>query len=176
MSYLFYLRKLNDREAFSTGNLIDPGYTVTLWNPDRGKIIPPKVFLKPFVVWWLFHKTRTFANRDYAVLNIYKRDTLVHRTGVFPRYFRFPFMAENDLQLGDTWTASDHRSRGLATYAINLILQLCAKPGRSFWYIVEDDNKASIRVIEKSGFSLVGEGVRVKRIGLALFGAYVIRH
>jgi RimJ/RimL family protein N-acetyltransferase len=49
-------------------------------------------------------------------------------------------------------------------------------PERRFWYVVEDANVASIRVIEKAGFILTGIGKRVPRLGIGLLGYYVIEH
>jgi RimJ/RimL family protein N-acetyltransferase len=43
------------------------------------------------------------------------------------------------------------------------------------WYVVEDINKPSIRVVEKAGFTLAAEGTWIKPWGLKLAGAYVIR-
>ncbi len=71
-----------------------------------------------FYVWRAFHAAHVFANRDYALLVIYDGDRLVHRSCVFPRYPRFPFMRDDDLQIGDIWTDPDYRGQGLATRAI----------------------------------------------------------
>jgi RimJ/RimL family protein N-acetyltransferase len=174
LSHLFYLQESHAIKEFNAGNSIDAGYTVKLWRPGRGKIVPPQLSPKPFLVWWLFHQLGIFKNEDYAVLGIYKGDKLTHRSSVFPGYFRFPFMAIDDLQIGDTWTAPDHRCRGLSTHAIHQILRLCGKPGRRFWYVTDKENIASIRVVEKTGFSKVGEGCRTKRLGHSLFGTFSI--
>jgi RimJ/RimL family protein N-acetyltransferase len=40
--------------------------------------------------------------------------------------------------------------------------------------VVEQDNAPSVRVIEKCGFARVGEGIRTKRFGVSLLGAYLI--
>ena len=69
-------------------------------------------------MWWLLHLLHVFANRDYALLLIDVDDRLVHRTGVYPRYLRFPFMATGDLQIGNTWTDEACRGRGLAGSAM----------------------------------------------------------
>ena len=148
-------------------------YHSVLWKPSWFSIIPKGVPFMPFVVWWLFHSMRLFYNRDYALLLIYDGDRLIHRSGVFPGYFRFPFMAKNDLQIGDTDTASDYRGKGLATFAVQQILKsLPAATPMSFWYLVEAENAASIRVIEKAGFELIGKGRKKKRFGLSIFGYY----
>jgi RimJ/RimL family protein N-acetyltransferase len=105
---------------------------------------------------------------------IYRADRLLHRSGVFPRYLRFPFMAEDDLQIGDVWTDPANQNRGLASFAIQQILRANARPGRSIWYVVDAANLSSIRVVEKLGFLRVGVGRRSKRLGLGLLDHFVI--
>jgi len=76
------------------------------------------------------------------------------------------------LQIGDTWTMPEYRGKGLATFAIRKILEKFQKSGRCFWYVVEENNLPSIRVIEKSGFLLKGKGIRTKRLGISLLGRF----
>ena len=84
--------------------------------------MPPGMHGVPFGVWWIFHNLHLFANRGYAILVIYDGDRLIHRSCVFPRYPRFPFMRDSDLQIGDTWTDPSYRGRGIATLAIREVL------------------------------------------------------
>jgi len=84
-------------------------------------------------------------------------------------------MNKNDLQIGDTWTHPEHRGQGLATFALRRVVQVRQMTGRKFWYIVEQDNKPSIRVVEKAGFNLIGKGIKRKRFGLGLLGSYMIQ-
>jgi RimJ/RimL family protein N-acetyltransferase len=155
-------------------NHLGPEYDLQLWRPTRHSPIAPGCHENAFVVWTIMHYSHLFANQDYGVLLIHHQGHLVHRSAIFPRYFRFPFMAKEDLQIGDTWTAPEQRGKGLATYAVEHIIWRLSKPGRRFWYITELDNLASIRVIEKSGFVKVGEGTRTRRYGLGVLGAFVI--
>lgn len=83
-------------------------------------------------------------------------------------------MGKDDLQIGDTWTAPEHRGKGLATYAIYEILRHHGKPGRRIWYITDQDNPSSVRVMEKVGFVLAGKGKRLSRYGSKLLGTFVI--
>ena len=83
-------------------------------------------------------------------------------------------MQANDLQIGDTWTDPGHRGKGLAASSIQEIVARCARPGRAFWYLVDDANSASIKAVERAGFSLAGEGRIQKRFGLGILGEYVM--
>jgi lipopolysaccharide/colanic/teichoic acid biosynthesis glycosyltransferase/RimJ/RimL family protein N-acetyltransferase len=154
---------------------IEEPHSWILWKPCITKLTPKGVSLFPFAMWWLFHYGRLFTNGDYGILAIYQGEELVHRSCVFPRYFRFPFMARNDLQIGDIWTDPEHRKKGLATLAILKILELESQPGRRFWYVVEKDNIPSIRVIEKTGFSMVASGIRTRHFGIGLLGCYMMK-
>jgi RimJ/RimL family protein N-acetyltransferase len=170
MSYLVY-RSTGLRAPSPS---VPSSLRVDLWRPSLGNMKPAGFQGLVFDVWWLFHNTHLFANRDYCQLVIYDGDRLVHRSGIFPRYPRFPFMGGSDLQIGDTWTDPDYRGRGLATLAIHETLRRLARPGRAFWYIVEPANVASVRTIERAGFARVAESVRTSRLGVRLLGAYVL--
>ena len=53
----------------------------------------------------------------------------------------------------------------------NVRLPIASKPERRHWYVVEAVNRASIRVVEKAGFTLSGEGTWIKPWGLKLLGS-----
>jgi len=91
---------------------------------------------------------------------------------IFPPFFRFPFMSPHDLQIGLTFTEPAYRGQELALLAIREIVHRLAMPDRRFWYLVEEENQASIRVIEKAGFQCVGRGVKLPRFGLKFLGYY----
>ncbi|NDC39826.1 MAG: GNAT family N-acetyltransferase, partial [Proteobacteria bacterium] len=120
---------------------------------------PSGLVSKSAFVWWLFHYLRVFSSRDYSVAVIYCGDLLVHRSFIFPPSFRFPFMEGHDLQIGDTFTHPAHRGLGLAKLAISHLIADARFAGRPFWYIVEEQNRASIKVIESCGFDFVGMGL-----------------
>jgi RimJ/RimL family protein N-acetyltransferase len=151
------------------------GYTVELWRPSLVPAVPPHFPRVTYGAWWLFHRASVFHNRDYAAVIIWRGDELAHRLGIFPGWFRFPFMARDDLQLGDLWTAPGHRGRGLAAVAVRFAMANAASaPGRSFWYLTHAENSASIRTANKAGFSLVGRAVRTRRWGLRLAGQFLL--
>lgn len=173
MKYLFYRLALGSSTSEATKNLPE-NYRYLLWKPSLSSIVPSGVPVIPFAIWWGMHQLHAFANRHYSLFLIYHGEKLVHRSGVFPRYFRFPFMKSPDLQIGDTWTMPEHRGKGLATFALMKIIESYAESERAVWYVVAEDNLPSIRVVEKAGFDLVGSGTKQKRLGLSLLGSYVI--
>ena len=173
MADFFYAQNSDTNSPLDLAPL-DNRYTSVLWRPTPAvsfQAVCPRCHLLP---WWFLHSLRVFGNRDYAMFVIYDENKVIHRSVVFPGYFRFPFMAKDDLQIGDTWTLPECRGQGLASFAIRAITSACRRPGRMFWYVVDQDNLASIRAIEKVGFVKVGEGIRTKRFGLRALGAYII--
>lgn len=151
---------------------IPEGSAFDWWSPSPLRPMPRWDRKPVYLVWWLMHGLHVFRNQGFTVLQLHRNGELLHRSVVTPGYFRFPFMAPEDLQIGFTWTEPAQRGKGLALRAIAEIHERFARPGRRFWYIVEKSNAASIRVIQKAGFRLLGEGAKQPRFGLGIFGAY----
>ena len=95
-----------------------------------------------------------------------------HLSQVFGPYFRFPFMARGDAQVGATRTEPGARGQGLATLALLEVADWLAVPGRRLWYLTEAANAASCRVAESAGMTLHGTGRRGARYGLNALGAF----
>jgi RimJ/RimL family protein N-acetyltransferase len=103
---------------------------------------------------------------------IFHGERLVHRSSVFPKYVRFPFMKDEDVQVGDTWTEPAERGKGLAVAALVTAARRVLRPGTSLWYVTTADNVASIRVARSAGLARVGTGIRTRRFGLRLLGDF----
>jgi RimJ/RimL family protein N-acetyltransferase len=168
--FLFYAKV----GSSGSSDPLPEGYRWTLWRPSSGGITPAGLSLIPFGVWWILHALHVFRNRDYGLFLIYHVGTLVHRSVITPGYFRFPFMERDDLQVGDTWTSGDHRGKGLATFALRQITASDYQASRRYWYVVDEDNTPSIRVVEKAGFQRLARGARHTRLGIRLLGTYAI--
>jgi RimJ/RimL family protein N-acetyltransferase len=178
--YLFYCHQSESRPG-SSGRIerlrLDERFTSSVWNPPVLPIVPrnlPGFVLKArFLFRWALHRFHLFAGRGSGALLIYDRQRLVHYSGFTPRYWRFPFVANGDFQIGDTWTDPEYRGKGLALFAVREIVRILAKPGRRIWYVVESRNHPSIRVVEKAGFDMIAEGLHLMPFGLTLAGSYV---
>jgi RimJ/RimL family protein N-acetyltransferase len=169
MSWLFYAFDCPGRIA---ARLRDSRYTTEIWKPVGLEIRPCGLPLWPFGAWWAFDKLRVFRNREYCLILVRDGTELIHRSCVFPGYFRFPFMAHEDLQVGDIWTDVKHRGFGLATYALERAIELAGNRVRRIWYIVEETNVPSIRLVEKVGFTCLARGIRTERLGMRLLGTF----
>ena len=164
--YIFLKRSTTHSVAISHPNR----YRWVTWRPG---FVPLDKTLAD-VAWIGFHHLRFFSNPGYCRLFAYDLGKVVHRSTIFPRWARYPFMGADDLQIGNVWTHPQYRGRGLAKEAFNKIITDNAKTGRTFWYIVSDDNMASMSAATAVGFTPVGTGVRRKRFGIKLFGFFDI--
>lgn len=142
------------------------------WRPSLTRILPPENPVWPFVVWWGLHMLRFFRSPEYCVVVCFENGILTHRSCVFPRFYRFPFMATDDLQVGDVWSAPESRNKGFARLALAKVI--AHFPQRRIWYVCDESNAASIAVAEKAGMRLHAVGTRTRRLGLHLLGQFRI--
>jgi RimJ/RimL family protein N-acetyltransferase len=169
---LKYLYFLADAHARAVAPSLDPEFRLEVWRPTLLRPLRLELLAVPFLAWSLFHFLGIFANRDYFLLLIFQGARLVHRTCVFPGHFRFPFMALRDLQTGGIWTHPLLRGRSLALIGLHEALKLARAPGRRIWYLVREENASSIRLAEKAGLHLHGQGERRNRLGLRALGYF----
>lgn len=154
-------------------------YRVSAWRPSLRVWWPggtPDSRIKVrFLVRTVLYYLGLFANGECGAVCVYFGSRIVHYSFFTPKYWRFPFLPDEDLQIGDTWTDPSHRGKGLAGYVLARILVLKRKPGRHFWYVVEAINGPSIHVAERTGFQMAALGGWRKPFGIKLFGSYMPR-
>jgi GNAT superfamily N-acetyltransferase len=148
------------------------GVYAYLWKPSFSSVHPPDLD-GIFRYWGIAYLLKLFGNHDYRVLYLLSGSRVVHRSVVMPRYFRWPFMNRDDLQVSSTWTDPLYRGRGYATYALIMITQLFSKPGRSIWYVTRDNNIPSVKVCLSAGFQLYNYAERKNFLGIPLLGKLV---
>lgn len=169
MKHLLYFCDI--REDLDPVGELPAGYHWCLWNPTL-------LSLKPrgtpwyFVVWWLFHHIRVFRNRDYHVALIFHDKRIAHYSIVSPDYFRFPFMADEDLTVGDSWTDPEQRGKGLYSCVLRRVAWEFGTPGRKIWTIHAAGNEGSRKAFLRAGYRFVGHVERTKRFGSRLLGQY----
>jgi RimJ/RimL family protein N-acetyltransferase len=149
------------------------GFTSDIWRPSLWSWTPEGVPVLPTAVWTALHHARVFANRDLGMVLIRSQGQVVHSLLVTPRWYRFPFMRNADVQIGAVFTAPAFRGRGLARVGISLACMHWRRQGRDLWYLTEGDNEASIRAASACGFRDAGTGHRTTVAGLSLLGQYV---
>ena len=142
------------------------------WRPAFDGRPPPGPYGAENMAWYAFDRMGLFASRAFEELSVKVAGRLLHRLIVTPRWFRFPFMAEDDLQIGALWTSPDARRAGLARATITETHRRHAAPGRCFWYVADDQNAASIGLAEACGYRLAGEGRRTRPLGVRALGQF----
>mgnify|MGYP001301819894 CR=1 FL=1 len=148
--------------------------TLRTWRPSRDGAPRGAFATRTSFAWWAMQRAGAFAWDDLAIYALFESGRMVHRLLVTPRWYRFGFMAGGDRQLGMLWTAEDCRGRGLAKLGMMAAHAEYADRASSFWYLVDADNRASIRLAEAMGYRLAGHGKRTSPMGLAPFGRFVI--
>jgi L-amino acid N-acyltransferase YncA len=151
------------------------GYSWRFWRPSFCKPLPPGSWAPKYWIWFIFDLFKIFHSASYGVLVALRDGVVCHRSCVFPRFFRFPFMTSKDLQVGDVWTRAMDRGKGLATCGLQQICSVFSGTGAILWYLVDDTNNSSIRVAEKMGFELIGFGKKRSRFGCRFLGYYEIK-
>jgi SAM-dependent methyltransferase len=96
---------------------------------------------------------------------------VIHHSVVTTKSFKYPFMGQNDFQIGMIFTQSEFRRKGLASYALEEILRRNEAPNRTIWYITQKDNLASRKLAEKLGFSEYADAARKT---FFLLGRYIV--
>ncbi len=142
------------------------------WRPGEGGLPPGGPHRGENLIWFAFDRLGVFACGAFEELTVWRGGLLLHRLIVTPRWRRFPFMGPDDLQIGGLWTAPESRRIGLATAAIAEAHRRHAASGRRFWFLVDDDNVASIGLAETTGYRLVGTGGRTRPLGVSALGRF----
>lgn len=151
---------------------VPSGVSAKVWRPLWDGMPPRGSRRTANFLWWALDEAGLFARDGFAELSIWQDERIVHRLIVTPRWYRFPFMAAGDLQLGDLWTHPDVRGRGLASAAVAEALRRFGESGTRFWYVARSDNRPSVRLIESCGFTLVGTGRRTRPLGIGPLGRF----
>lgn len=125
----------------------------------------------PITIWILFHYFSIFKSKSFSLSCLYSHDKLVHQIIVFPAFFRFPFMGVNDIQFGDIWTLDSFQNKGIAKRNLNLLIN--KHSNKKIWFLCSEDNIASRKIAENSGFELFGVGYKSKRL-INILSQYII--
>jgi RimJ/RimL family protein N-acetyltransferase len=166
-----------DASAKMVVNMLLPDAAdLRLWRPGENGFPPSGSHRFKNVIWWLFCRLGVFARPDFIELTIWFHGKLAHRLVVTPRWWRFAFMASEDLQIGDLWTAPAMRGRGLAQCAIAAAHRAMLGSTPRVWYVTDEANIESVRLAESCGYTLVGTGTRTAPLGFGALGRFRLTH
>ena len=172
MNVHFYRFDFEDQAEIAPSNLAAVQFSC--WRPATDGPPPRGSRNIANYFWWLLETSGGFASHDFTELRIEEGGSTIHRLIVSPRWYRFPFMAEGDLQIGDVWTLPSARRRQLARAAISEAHHRFARDGARFWIVASADNAISGALARSCGYRLAAVGRRTRRFGVALFGQFVL--
>ena len=104
------------------------------------------------IYWFLLTsgKAKIYLIRD-------EKGEVIHSSYVIPKCMKFPFMGEQDIEIGPCATRPDYRGVGLYPYVLAEIIKNESQKHGKVFMIVDDKNVASIRGIEKVSFFVVAQ-------------------
>jgi RimJ/RimL family protein N-acetyltransferase len=153
---------------------LPPSIRLRYWNPASDGLPSKGSRRAANYFWWALAKVRGFARPGFTELRFELDEQVIHRLTVTPRWYRFPFMEPDDLQIGNIWTRPVARRRKLARTAIAQVHRHFAGRAARIWYVARADNAVSGALARSCGYRLVAIGTRTRRLGLFLFGQFVI--
>ena len=145
-----------------------------LWRPHTDGLPRHRARYGTNLFWWAADRLGAFTSHDFTEVSLWRDDRLLHRLVLTPRWYRFPFMAPGELQIGDLWTDPAARGGGLARTAIAEAHRLAVKAKR-LWYLVDAGNRPSIALIESCGYRCIGIGRRTQPFGFRPAGRFQLR-
>jgi hypothetical protein len=142
------------------------------------------VFGKVSVSYLQFYKIRIISAYYILLrfLRVIKKDvylaymtvdhSIVSYAVCYPKSFKYPFMADDDYQIGSVYTDPRYRKKGYSALMIENILTniKCSR----IWYIVDSGNIPSINLCKKLNFRYFNNGVRLKGKYLSFLSIYKI--
>ena len=161
---LFFYNSIDSR--VNSKNKIE----LIFWSPSLLQIKPILFPIIPFLIWYIFHYLGIFENKKFSIAYIKNKNKILHRTLIFPKFYRFPFMKKQDLQLGDILTEKSFRGKGVASKVISFILEKYKT--KNFWFLCNENNISSILIAHNNNFKLKGYGYKVIPFGLNIFSYY----
>ena len=117
-------------------------------------ILNEKISIKSFLVRKLF---TWMSKGEMLIFSAYNASNqLMHTSYVVPRCWKFPYLHENEYEIGPCHTFSQFRGRGIYPRILRHIVSTVGTEETKFYMVVNSNNESSIRGIEKAGFSRIG--------------------
>lgn len=126
---------------------------IEIFKPSLLKLKAHSGRLLIYIFWYIFTMGRyqIFYARDI-------KGSMIHYSHILPKFFKFPFMNKNDLEIGPCWTSENFRGMNIYPAVLTYILKNLSKKNRTFYIMTDCDNLASKKGIEKAGFILHAVG------------------
>ena len=152
MKYLYCCKKAQFSSDVEKNSMCA---SVKVFTPKIKKLLlcGEKKNIKTLIVRLLFQIRTKGKAKIYYVAD---ENKLKHTSYVVPRCGKFPFLDENDYEIGPCFTYPDHRGKGIYPEVLRFICCHIGDHNTTFYMIVDEKNIASIKGIEKAGFKKCG--------------------
>lgn len=146
--------------------LPDGGY-FEIWTPKMKLPLRCKRFPIKYNVFWFLHFLNVFSNRFYRAITLKNENRIDAALMVIPKYFRWPFMNKEDVQIIYVISHPSQLRKGLSRLTIYYTLQQLKslKVVNTVWYVTTSDNIASQNLCKSIGFEFAGYGIREVKFG-----------
>lgn len=111
------------------------------------------------LMWWQATGGRA------KIYYITEKGVPVHTSYVIPQCRKFPFLGENDYEIGPCFTDETMRGKGYYPQTLDYIIRHLPADTAEIYMIVNDENEPSKRGIMKAGFVETGYCVTRSRTG-----------
>ena len=110
--------------------------------------------------------------KDVYISYVIDSNSVISYAICYPKSFKYPFMEEDEYQIGSVFTDPRYRKKGYSGLIIKNILQniKCKR----IWYLTESDNIASINLCKKLNFNYFSKGTRSNNKFLSFLSIYKI--
>lgn len=139
---------------------------IHVWKPSLTRLWP-RGLPALLVVWWLYYFCKViFRKPAYTIFYILDEGLVVNYTIASTKCFKFPFMNDEDIQIGPSWTEPAYRRKGIAASVILRVKEYYNGGTKNYFWIVGRENIGSRQLIESLGFIECFEVRKRKRFGL----------
>lgn len=168
--FVFSLKK----PILANTNIKNDVFKLIKWSPDIFHWLPPNSKLTYFF-FWLMKYLFIFKNQEYCAYKLVdKNNKTISSLICIPALYRWQFMNSNDIQIKNVFTNPEHRGKGYGLLLLKMIVEIMASDERTFWYMTNENNHASISLCKKAGFEYEGIFMR-KRSNKLIYKGYILR-
>lgn len=136
----------------------------------------PKWLSEKYRIYYLFYLLGIFKNKHYYYVSGWVKGELSCFLIVVPKYYRWPFMGDSDVQLMYVVTKDRFKGKGFGTALLQFTINfLKSKNINSIWYVTDTDNIASQKLAAKVGFTLFSKAKRSYLFNIKFLKTLVIK-
>ena len=173
MRYMFFRKNLAEVKEPDNDTLtkVNASYKLETFKPDWLHIMPKGMNVTligmyqslVFIIWWFLYLAMwKRQDKSYEHYLVYDGERLIHYSVVLPRYYRYPFMGSNDIQIGPYWTAEEYRGQGICPFIIRKTLSDYQLRRGYAYVLISEDNLKSQRSAIRGGVDFYGYGIRTR--------------